>query len=141
MHCLLTAANSIKQQFNTTFHFDADADDAVSLVLSKQEMEDMSEKFRYDLGLAENDPLDALRVKIDGVDVFTPRDITGLEPSCLQYLVAEGSDEWSAMSVPLDLNDDKWAILRNDRHTPERQKVTYLEECWHIMLGDRKSVV
>lgn len=141
VHCLLTAANSIKRQFDASFHFDPDADDAVSLVLSKQEMEDMAEKFRYDLGLSEDEPLDALRIKIDGVDVFTPRDIPDLEPSCLAYLVAEGSDQWSAMSVPLNLNDDKWAILRNDRHTQERQKVTYLEECWHIMLGHKLTKI
>tara|TARA_R100000322_G_scaffold114917_1_gene73849 strand:- start:1014 stop:1388 length:375 start_codon:yes stop_codon:yes gene_type:complete len=41
------------------------------------------------------------------------------------------------MSVPLDITEDRWAILRNDSHTPERQKVTYLEECWHILLGHK----
>ena len=33
--------------------------------------------------------------------------------------------------------EDKWAILRNDSHTLERQRVTYLEECWHILLGHK----
>ena len=48
---------------------------------------------------------------------------------------------WSAMSVPIDLENDRWAILRNDQHTVERQRVTYLEECWHIMLGHKLTKI
>lgn len=41
------------------------------------------------------------------------------------------------MSVPLDINHETWAILLNDCHTVQRQKVTLLEEYWHIILGHR----
>ena len=141
VHCLLSAANSIKGQYNLAFHYDGDAEESVSLVLSKQEMEEMAEEFRNDLGVNEDEPFDALRMKIHGVDVFVPGDILDLEDDCLTYLTGEGSDQWSAMSVPLDLEADRWAVLRNDQHQLVRQKVTYLEECWHIMLGHKLTKV
>jgi Zn-dependent peptidase ImmA (M78 family) len=40
------------------------------------------------------------------------------------------------MSVPLDF-EDRWAVLLNDCHTRERQRVTILEEYWHILLGHK----
>ena len=141
VHCLLSAANSIKGQYNLAFRYDGDAEETVSLVLSKQEMEEMADEFRDDLGVDEDEPFDALRMKIDGVDVFVPGDILDLDDDCLAYLTGEGSDQWSAMSVPLDLEADRWAVLRNDRHQLVRQKVTYLEECWHIMLGHKLTKV
>jgi transcriptional regulator with XRE-family HTH domain len=141
VHCLLSAANSIKRQYDLAFHYDGDAEDSVSLVLSKQEMEEMAEQFREDLGVADDEPFDSLRVKIDGVDVFVPSDISDLDTDCLAYLTGDGSDQWSAMSVPLDLDADRWAVLRNDQHLHVRQKVTYLEECWHIMLGHKLTKI
>lgn len=141
VHCLLSAANKIKHQYNLAFHYDGDGEDVVSLVLSKQEMEEMAEEFRQDLGVGEDEPLDALRVRLDGVDVFSPSDILNLDSECLSFLIGEGSDQWSAMSVPLDLDADRWAVLRNDQHQIVRQKVTYLEECWHIMLGHKLTKV
>ena len=141
VHCLLSAANTIKQQYDLAFHYDGEGEEAVSLVLSKQEMEEMAEEFRKDLGVGDEEPLDALRVKIEGVDVFAPSDIAELDSDCLAFLVGEGSDQWSAMSVPLDLDADRWAVLRNDQHQLVRQKVTYLEECWHIMLGHKLTKV
>lgn len=141
VHCLLTAATTIKRQYNLSFHYDGDGEDVVSLVLSKQEMEEMAEEFRDDLGIGEDEAFDALRVRIAGVDVFVPGDIHGLENGCLDFLTGEGFDQWSAMSVPLDLDADRWAVLRNDQHQLVRQKVTYLEECWHIMLGHKLTKV
>lgn len=141
VHCLLSAANSLKRQYDTTFHYDGENDEAVSLVLSKQEMEEMAEEFRSDLGVGDTEPLDALRVRIAGVEVLVPTDIADLDAACLNFLIGEGSDQWSAMSVPLDLDTDRWAVLRNDRHILARQKVTYLEECWHIMLGHKLTKV
>lgn len=141
VHCLLAAANSIKRQYNLAFHYDGDGEEVVSLVLSKQEMEEMAKEFRADLGVADDEPFDALRVRIAGVDVFVPGDIRMLDRDCLAFLTGEGSDQWSAMSVPLDLDADRWAVLRNDQHLLVRQKVTYLEECWHIMLGHKLTKV
>jgi Zn-dependent peptidase ImmA (M78 family) len=52
-------------------------------------------------------------------------------------LLAGAGSEWSAMSVPLDAEDENWAVLLNDSHTVERQRVTVLEELWHILLGHK----
>lgn len=45
------------------------------------------------------------------------------------------------MSVPLNVDFDKWAVLRNDEHSVQRQRVTYLEECWHILLGHKLTKI
>jgi len=116
---------------------DQTADGERALALSKPEMEDMARDFREELGLLEAAPLDALNISISGVDVFVPKEVKGLNKNCLDYLTGSGASEWSAMSVPLDVQHDSWAVLRNDTHTTERQRVTYLEECWHILLGHK----
>lgn len=141
VHCLLSAANTIMRQTNAKPHVENEGEEAVSLVLTKPEMEEMAQDFRSDLGVGESEPLDALRIKLDGVDVFVPSQIADLGDTCLSYLIGEGSDQWSAMTVPLDIDNDRWAILRNDHHNPERQRVTYLEECWHIMLGHKLTKI
>ena len=36
-----------------------------------------------------------------------------------------------------DEAQDRWAVLVNDCHEVQRQRVTLLEEVWHILLGHR----
>lgn len=105
--------------------------------LSKPEMEEMSQNLRSELGLGKCDALNALALKIQGVDVVVPLEVVGLSEGCLRYLTEDGSADWSAMSVPLNLAEDRWVIFRNDCHSLERQRVTFLEECWHIRLGHK----
>jgi len=109
--------------------------------LSKPEMEEMAQQLRSELGLESEDVLNALGLKIRDVDVVVPHEVVGLSKSCLHYLINDGADDWSAMSVPLSLAEDRWTIFRNDRHSLERQRVTYLEECWHILLGHKLTKV
>ena len=45
------------------------------------------------------------------------------------------------MSVPLDESYERWAVLLNDCHTVERQRVTLLEEVWHILLGHKLTKI
>jgi Zn-dependent peptidase ImmA (M78 family) len=45
------------------------------------------------------------------------------------------------MSVPLDPKSEIWAVLLNDSHTVERQRVTVLEEFWHILLGHKLTKI
>jgi len=45
------------------------------------------------------------------------------------------------MSVPLDSDNEAWAVLLNDSHTMERQRVTVLEEYWHILLGHKLTKI
>jgi Zn-dependent peptidase ImmA (M78 family) len=45
------------------------------------------------------------------------------------------------MSVPLDPTDENWVLLLNDSHSVERQRVTVLEEFWHILLGHKLTKI
>ena len=149
VHCLLQAADILKSSYERQ-HLESDGggnDDQPSypsssaIVLSKPEMEAMARQLRTDLRVEETDSLDALGIEIEGVNVFVPDQIPDLDEECLSHLNNAGSDDWSAMSVPLDRDNDKWVILRNDQHTLERQRVTFLEECWHILLGHKLTKI
>lgn len=144
VHCLLEAASHLKATLGTNLGSAERREmaeereaSAPTLALSKPEMEDMAREFREDLNVEPNEPLEALDVRISGVSVHVPGEVPGLDEKCRRHLSGIGSREWSAMSVPLDLDEERWAVLRNDTHRLERQRVTYLEECWHILLGHR----
>lgn len=148
IHCLLQAADILKsnyiKQHSTDIGHNSDQSSLSSsetFALSKREMEKMAQGVRKDLGVKVTDPLDALSIKIEGVDVYVPEKVPGISKPCLSYLNKQGCDDWSAMSVPLDEANDRWAILRNDKHTIERQRVTFLEECWHILLGHKLTKI
>lgn len=122
-----------------------DTDDQASAEsdsISKEELEQIAEKFRADLGLSHDKPLDSLRIEVDGVQVLpVGKEIDCLDARTVKRLRGDASGEWSAMSVPLDLANEKWAILLNDTHTIERQRVTVLEEFWHILLGHKLTKI
>lgn len=111
------------------------------IALSKEELEQTAEKFRKDLGLGPDQQLDSLQLNVESVRVFRLTQTECLEPSVVQRLRYEACDEWSAMSVPLDRSEDNWAVLLNDCHTRERQRVTLLEEFWHILLGHKLTKI
>jgi hypothetical protein len=108
-----------------------------TLSLSKEELEQAADKFRADLGLLPDEPLDSLRVEVDGVRIIPVGKTNCLDPQTASQLRENDSGEWSAMTVPLDANNENWAVLLNDGHTVERQRVTVLEEFWHILLGHK----
>lgn len=117
-------------------------DDASSTTgdpLSKEELEKVAEKFRADLGVADEAPLDSLRIQVDGVRVV-PLGRANLDTRIVNRLRRE-AEEWSAMSVPLDPKNERWAVLLNDNHSVERQRVTILEEFWHILLGHKLTKI
>jgi transcriptional regulator with XRE-family HTH domain len=113
----------------------------LNIGLSKPEMEELAENFRADLGLDTDDKLDSLRLNIEGVQVHTPNTLDFIDAKIRTYLSHEGSDDWSAMSIPLNEDTGHWVVLRNESHTPERQRVTFLEEIWHIVLGHNLTKV
>jgi transcriptional regulator with XRE-family HTH domain len=117
----------------------ASNDDEV-VALSKEELEKAAERFRKDIGLSDDQPLDSLKLQIEDVHVYTVTQADFLEPALVRKLRA-ASDEWSAMSVPLDVSGDKWAVLLNNNHNKERQRVTALEEYWHILLGHKLTKI
>jgi transcriptional regulator with XRE-family HTH domain len=150
IQCLLQAADILKRKYDvqTYVPLPSESGDSTSsemqsraMALSKPEMEKMARQFRKELGLMDSSPLEALAISIEGVDVFVPTQISELSEKCLRHLTKTGSQEWSAMSVPLDFDGNRWAILRNVQHSVERQRVTYLEECWHILLGHKLTKI
>jgi Zn-dependent peptidase ImmA (M78 family) len=112
-----------------------------TIALSKEELEEIAYKFRKDLGLQEDEPLDSLRIRVEGVKVVRISDGNCLEADTAKKLQTGSYNEWSAMSLPLENENDSWAILLNDRHSRERQRVTILEEYWHILLGHKLTKV
>ena len=114
---------------------------AAGIGLSKEELEQTAEKFRKDLGLTEDQPLDSLKLEVDGVTVVRVSDTNCLASEIAKRLRGDAAGEWSAMSVPLDMGHEAWAVLLNDAHTIERQRVTVLEEFWHILLGHKLTKI
>ncbi len=106
------------------------------MALSFQDLESMANEARSQMGaLDENAPVDPLKIQIEGITVITLEDIKGIKSSVTTYLLDKASTEWSAMSIPLDPQFETWAIVRNHKHDIERQRVSLLEEFWHIMQG------
>jgi transcriptional regulator with XRE-family HTH domain len=114
---------------------------SAGISLSKEELEQTAEKFRKDLGLKRDEPLDSLKLEVDGVTVVRVSETNCLSRDIIKRLRAEAVGEWSAMSVPLDSAHERWAVLLNDGHTIERQRVTVLEEFWHILLGHKLTKI
>ena len=115
------------------------ASDHGPVSVSKEELERTAEQFRKDLGLSDDQALDPLKLNVKGagVEVIRLTETDCIEPATVRRLRTESLGEWSAMSVPLDELQDQWAVLLNDCHTVERQRVTLLEEIWHILLGHK----
>ncbi len=109
--------------------------------LSKDQLESIVAKFRSDLDLTDRDPLDSLQIDVEGVRVVKLTTSECLDSRTLRRLRDEACGEWSAMSVPLDASNERWVVLLNDCHTVERQRVTLLEEYWHILMGHKLTKV
>ncbi|MDA9464733.1 helix-turn-helix domain-containing protein [Bradyrhizobium sp. CCBAU 53415] len=146
VHTLLTAAERLVQSIGRPSNLRAqeapeDNSPTNSDWLSKEELEQAAAKFRADLGLSHNEALDSLRVEVDGVRVIPVGKADCLEARTINLLRGKVSGEWSAMSVPLDPDNEGWAVLLNDTHSVERQRVTLLEEFWHILLGHKLTKI
>lgn len=134
---LLQAATALKADWSRRTNRSGVAKPAsnhVPLALTKEELEQMAAQFRADLGLAPDQVLDPLKLDVEGVDVIRLTQSSCLSADIIRTLGGTACAEWSAMSVPLSEIDQEWAVLLNDRHNVERQRVTLLEEVWHILL-------
>jgi Zn-dependent peptidase ImmA (M78 family)/DNA-binding XRE family transcriptional regulator len=142
VHTLLKAADSLRQSMGREVRSDTD-DQAppVALPLSKEELEQTAENFRKDLGLSRDEPLDSLRIEVQGVQLIPVGKTNHLDHLTVNQLRGVSGDDWSAMSVPIDIESGEWAILLNDSHTIERQRVTLLEEYWHVLLGHKLTKI
>ncbi|WP_439373488.1 ImmA/IrrE family metallo-endopeptidase [Bradyrhizobium sp. DASA03120] len=144
VHSLLRAADLIRRKSELALASESSsspnqASDPVAL--SKEELEETADRFRKDLALLADQPLDPLKVEIEGVLLFKLTETKSLEGTIVKQLSTNARDEWSAMSVPINHSEDTWAVLLNDCHTVERQRVTLMEEYWHILLGHKLTKI
>ena len=116
-------------------------EDDEAVALSKEELEKTAEQFRKELGLKPHQPLDALSLSVQGVKIYHLCKTQCIDASVAKLLARQACDEWSAMSVPVSTFEDQWAVLLNDCHTKERQRVTLLEEIWHILCGHKLTKI
>lgn len=143
---LLRAAECVRQTLATGAHSGGQQDidengTASNVSLSKEELEQAAEKFRADLGVSPDEPLDSLRIEVDGVQIVAVGKTNCLDTQTVKHLRGTAGGEWSAMTIPLDADNENWAVLLNDSHTVERQRVTILEEYWHILLGHKLTKI
>lgn len=145
--CLFAAAQNIQREHHSSIpSFDEHYDDIFNgidrkFVRSKVELEALSSRLRQDLGLDLEEPFDALSLKVDGIEKIFATQMSHLASTCYTVLDHPLCSEWSAMSVPISIEDGRWVILLNDTHSVVRQRVTYLEEFWHIMLGHKLTKI
>ncbi len=145
VQALLKAADCLKDKFADN---DSDADTSSHSIgeepypeLSKDQLEEIAAKLRRDLNLGADDQLDSLKINVEGVRVVKLTDTDCLDARTVRKLQDDACSEWSAMSVPLDKMMNSWAVLLNDCHSAERQRVTLLEEYWHILMGHKLTKV
>lgn len=118
-----------------------DGEDHVAAALTKAEMDKMADGLRKKLKVPLSKPLEATKIQAEGINVCRVSETDILPKQVKKSLIERHCDAWSAMSVPLDRRQTLWTILVNDCHTIERQRVTFLEEFWHIILGHRLTRV
>jgi transcriptional regulator with XRE-family HTH domain len=145
VQALLRAVDCLKDKFATTDLGPEPSNPSIGeepyAELSKDQLEKIAAKFRRDLGLGGDEQLDSLRVNVEGVCVVRLKDAHCFDARTVRKLGNEACNEWSAMSVPLERMMNRWVVLLNDCHSTERQRVTLLEEYWHILMGHKLTKV
>jgi transcriptional regulator with XRE-family HTH domain/Zn-dependent peptidase ImmA (M78 family) len=140
---LLRAAVCLRQSYaaDEVAKPTSSAADAEAIPMSKEALEETAEDFRADLGLKKDAPLDPFHLKVDSVIVEALRSSQCIDAKTKAILEGPACGEWSAMSVPLNWAQDSWVVFLNDCHTIERQRVTLLEEYWHILSGHKLTKI
>lgn len=109
------------------------------MAFSNFELENIANNFRKKLGIKDSDAFDPLTVEISGIDIIEPSDLD--LPKDVFKQLQNASANWSAMSVPIDHDQNRWVILLNSLHEPQRKRVSLLEELWHILLGHKLTTI
>lgn len=142
VHALLELAGHLKEKYGSVF-LDLFAEDSNerelehSIALSKDEMEQMAQSFRHELGLSEYDPLNPFQIRVAGIEVIGLSDVPNIDSKLKDLLQPLGKQQWDAMSIPLEEETGKWIVIWNNKQKGGRQNVSLLEEFWHILQGHR----
>jgi len=149
VHCLFQVADILKRHYgikrtvkdHAPTKPESPLPEEAMISLSKPEMEAMAQSLRQELGLKDHQALDPRTIVIDGVKVLTIREIQDISRKITAHLEGAGSTTWSAMSVPVDEENDQWIIVLNELNHIARQNVSLLEEFWHILLGHKLTKI
>jgi hypothetical protein len=94
-------------------------------------------EIRTQLGLKDCDPVCAFDLcRLLDIPVCTPFDIQGLPSEYLKALLNEGSEYWSAATIPVGKS---FIIIHNPTHTPARQQSNLMHELAHILCEHKLS--
>lgn len=99
----------------------------------KKEAEDIGERYRAELSLAETDPLDAfILAKHLEIPVFSVSNAFEGEENNSSFIRLNNPANFSAMWMPNEDGDK--IIIHNDKHSPARQQSNIMHEIAHILL-------
>ena len=89
---------------------------------------------RVQLGLRAGDPIDpwALAAAL-GIRVLTPHDVPGVSATCLQRLLRDDPDSWSAVTLRVGGHRD--LVIVNSAHSKARQASNLVHELAHVILA------
>lgn len=105
----------------------------------KKWSDDKTVELRKQLGLSAISPLCAFELcKHLNIPVFEPSQINGMPEEKLDILLNSGKDHWSAASIPLD--DEKYLIIHNPKHSDERQQSNLMHELAHIICNHKVNI-
>jgi Zn-dependent peptidase ImmA (M78 family) len=95
--------------------------------------ENVSAQLRRELNLQLVDPLDPklLAIYLE-VKVWTPREIPGIDVNCIETLLINDPDSWSAVTLCVGGKD---LIILNSSHPKSRQTSDLMHELAHLLIG------
>jgi hypothetical protein len=103
----------------------------------KARCERIAAEKRQLLGLTAVDPLDMRQLAAHlGVMVWTPAEITGLDPACISKLTGEHCAEWSAVTL---IQGKYKVVILNSAHSKARQASNLAHEISHLVLTHRPA--
>ena len=89
-------------------------------------------ELRKQLGLYPSSPLCAFKLcDFLRIPVLIPSSVRGLSQEQLDELLDNGSNHWSAVTIPLD--NGTYIIIHNPTHSPARQQSNLMHELSHII--------
>ena len=101
--------------------------------------ENVAMGIRAEFRLAKSDPLSANEVARSlGVRILEPSDIVGLSSRDLRTLLAEESNDWSAVTIG---EPGRAILIRNPSHSGGRTSSDIMHELAHLVLGHEPSKV
>ncbi len=99
--------------------------------------ENTAAEYRLHLGLSGDAPLDPrVLARYLGVQVWTPRDVTGLSDKSIKQLTEIDPSSWSAVTIA---ENGQHLVILNSAHARTRQQNSLAHELAHLILNHRPA--